>query len=138
MDLLVTNKELVLDSQGRATTVDGVELVAQRIYRRLNTHSGEWSLNVTVGMDYRGAVMRKSPNLQFVRDLMIACISSVEGVLRVKKLELELSSRLLRVSFEVVTLSGDLLLASGSGTDTISVANSLSFVGVADAYYRSA
>lgn len=135
-DLLIVDGELSFDANGRALTVTGVDLVAQRVKRRLQTQSGEWCWNTTLGIDYRGAVMRKAPDLSFVRDLIVAALASVEGVSRIKSCTLVLRSRMLFVDFELATVDGGIIVAKGSGTEVLTAVNSLSIVGIADAFYN--
>ena len=135
MDLLFTDNELQLDSHGRLRQVSGAELVAQRIRWVLNTHVGEWCWNTSVGVDYVGAVFRKAPDLDYVRDIIVAAVSGVQGVARVGSVEYSTSGRQFRISFAVTTSDGEVIVATGNGSDVAAAVNALGFSSIAEAYF---
>ena len=100
--------DIKLDSNNRLVTVDESDGVAQKLKIRLSTQKREWLFDQTMGIDYRGVVVGKAPDLRVVNGAYIAEISRVSEVRRIRRLELltDSPSRSLGVSFDVETIYG--------------------------------
>lgn len=100
-----THDLLILPS-GQAETT---ESLAQRVDIRLRTFIGEHWLNPELGVPWFEEFLRKAPDLAACRQILVAVLQDVPGVVRVESLTVDFakSSRQLRVSFSV------------SGTDSI-------------------
>lgn len=82
--------DLVISDGLIEVTETGAELVKQKVELRLKTQSGgsDWRLDVDLGIDYRGQVLRKAPDLNVVRGLIVAQVSQVAGVQTITGLRL--------------------------------------------------
>jgi len=100
-----THDILVLPS-GLAETTDSL---AQRVDIRLRTFIGEHWLNPELGVPWFEEFLRKSPDLRLCRQILVAVLQDVPGVVTVESVDVALDkvSRQMRVSFVV------------SGTDSI-------------------
>ena len=99
--------DLVL-TEGRLTFVDGDELIRQNLLKRLRTFSGEWFLDVNIGLPYIQAIFVKGVDPDDIEDFFLEEILAVEGVKEMVQfnLELDASIRQLTVEFEVTTVNG--------------------------------
>ena len=100
-----THDLLILPS-GQAETT---ESLAQRVDIRLRTFIGEHWLNPELGVPWFEEFLRKAPDLSACRQILVAVLQDVPGVVSVDSLTVTLdkSPRQMRVSFVV------------SGTDSI-------------------
>lgn len=119
---------LFLDETGDLAVVSGADLVAQDLRVLLSTQVGEWFMDLTMGMDYLGVdpqsepIFGKAPDLGVIRAQFAELITSVENVIRLESLDLDLDARtrLLTVTFtavttgETVTFTGTMSLSSGA------------------------
>ena len=101
--------DLQLDTGGLLVLVEESDEVAQKLKIRLSTQKREWIFDQTMGIDYRGVVMAKAPDLRVINGAFIAEISRVTEVRRIRRLELlnDTLSRTLGVSFDVDTIYGE-------------------------------
>ncbi len=86
-----------------ALTSGSAETLAQRIKTELQTYLGEYVLNVRKGLPYFAEITKKNPNMSAIRGLLLAKITSIQGVKRVVSLECTRGSdQVLRVKFSVI------------------------------------
>ena len=112
LDLTTDTNDIHFDVTGNLVLTEGDDLTAQRVLMRLSIHIEEWVLNVTVGIDYRGTVLVKSPDLNVIRAMFADEILSTEGVDKIISLDLDTSGRTLLVDVkfageDVLELSGE-------------------------------
>jgi len=95
-DLILAGNDLSL--------IDGVDLIRQRIKRRLLLILGEWFLAVSDGLPWFGELNAKGTSEGRVRSLLQRQIVGTPGVDRVVQLELDFNSatRALQVQFRVL------------------------------------
>jgi hypothetical protein len=97
LDLTTAEKDIHFDQTGNLVLVEGDNLTAQRVLMRLSIHIEEWELNTSIGIDYRGTVLVKSPDLNVIRAMFADEIVSTEGVDKILSLDLDTSGRTLTV-----------------------------------------
>jgi len=103
-----TDGDLVF-AAGKMGYVWGRSAVAQKIGYRLNLFKGEWPLDITQRVDYRGSVFQKSPNLTVVAAVIKTEVLDVEGVIGIRSYQQQVTTdRRLLVSFVAETEEGDL------------------------------
>jgi len=102
--------DLVISDGLIEVTETGAELVKQKVELRLKTQSGgsDWRLDADLGIDYRGQVLKKSPQLNIVRGLIVAQVSQVAGVQTITGLRLtqsgtDVQDRQLRVDLSLLS-----------------------------------
>jgi len=78
-DLLFTGGDLVMLDPGDA--------LAQRIRIRLRSWKGEWYLDSTFGVDYRGKVLVKNADRAVVANQFRSIVESTPGVARIVTFE---------------------------------------------------
>ena len=102
--------DLVLTA-GRLSWVEDDELIRQNLLKRLRTYSGEWFLNINIGVPYFQAIFVKGVDPEITEDFLIEEILSVIGVKEMVQFSMEFSagSRELTVNFEVITVNGNSL-----------------------------
>lgn len=115
-DLAVTTdtNDIYFGTDGNLVLVEGDDLTAQRVRQRLMTHIGEWSLNVTIGVDYIGTVLVKNPNLNVIRAMFADVIVGTEGVDKILQLDIDTDNAARRIfvnarfaADDVVELEGE-------------------------------
>lgn len=107
LDLTTETNDIHFDETGNLALVEGDSLVAQRVRTRLLIHLGEWMLNITIGVDYRGTVFVKSPDLTTLRALFADVILSTPGVDSILELVLSLDQSTRRLFVTAKFASGD-------------------------------
>lgn len=102
------NHDLYVVDGHLARLTDFAAVVAQRIKCRLLTVRGEWYQDPSIGVPLFEQVLVKNPDLVALQHLFTSVIAGVEGVSRVRSVNLELDSatRNLRVTFEVTATDG--------------------------------
>ena len=114
MDLLLAASpapyDIVITDGLIEVTQTGADLVRQKTELRLKTQSGgsDWRLDVDLGIDYRGQVLKKAPQLNIVRGLIVAQVSQVTGVQTITGLRLtqsgtDVQDRQLRVDLSLLS-----------------------------------
>lgn len=91
------------------TTQSGGDLVRQKMALRLRTQSGgvDWRLDTDLGIDWRGKVLIKAPNLATVRALLVAQISQVQGVQAIREISLTQSPQRRRLDGAIRVVSDE-------------------------------
>ena len=118
-------------------TVDGFELITQRIYLAFNIRAGELWYDPDGGVRYfQDIFRRKEPRLQPVERELRRVAGTIEGVERVVRMDLALdrSTRELSVNAEFLTTAGRITATSESvdfGTDFICLFFSRPSIGLA-------
>lgn len=106
-DYRIDSGHLGIDAAGNFEGVYGAERVAQCVNNRLNTQLGEWKFDTTKGVDWRGVVLLKNPDLIEIRAEIVGQIQGVAGMDRVTKLDLEIATnRVLLITWEGLTIEG--------------------------------
>jgi hypothetical protein len=106
--------DVYLDETGNLALVTGPDLVAQRLDISLNTHLGEWLLDTSFGVDYRGQILVKNPDFTVIRSVFADVITGTDGVSDLLQLDLDTDDqRGLLVDFRVLTTDADILEAEG-------------------------
>jgi hypothetical protein len=85
-DILLTNGDLPPDAR---MTQNNVELIAQHVVDRLTTFKSDWVLNEQTGLPYLQWAKIKLPRTEEIRAFVIREILAVEGVQRIKKINVE-------------------------------------------------
>lgn len=104
----ITNHDLYVVDGHIARLTNFAAIVAQRIKCRLLTVRGEWYQDPTIGVPLFEQVLVKNPDLVALQHLFTTVIQGVEGVARVRSVNLQMESatRNLRVTFEVTATDG--------------------------------
>lgn len=100
------NFDIALDERGWfEMTADHATIVVQALRVNLAWMVGEWALDVTRGVDYRGEVFVRAPDLRRVRALFVRVITDTDGVDRLVSISLDPdhAARRLAVAFVVET-----------------------------------
>lgn len=99
-DVLVVNGDLTL--------IDGKTAIQQHILQRLRIFLGEWFLDNTIGLPYFQQIMIKNPDQSKIDALFQNQILGTPGVTNLLTYSFtpNLNSRLLSISFSVMTESG--------------------------------
>jgi len=102
------NHDLYLDANNQIAT--SPTPLDQRIDCRLRTFRGEFWLDLSIGVDYFGTVLKKNPDLNTIRNMLSLEIQKVQGVKTLQNLSVEFDrqARKLTVAFRV-TGTDDLL-----------------------------
>lgn len=134
-DLLTTVNQTPADIQivnGDLSIVEGLDFIRQRLEIRLDIGKGEWFLDITKGIDWRGAVLVRNPDLSQIGALFADRILSTPSVV-FKGKEFPSVIRLDRFDLTFDNVTGELLLdflaitpfgtvqATGSGEDLASL-----------------
>ena len=100
--LLDANNNIVFDNYDIKLT-EGSDITSQKIKQYLSTVMGEWKLNENLGINYREDILIKNPQLDRIKSIFIKEIQSVEEVVSILNLDIELnkSSRTLSINFKV-------------------------------------
>lgn len=104
-----TTHEVFIDpATGDIQLVDGAARVAQQIKVTLLLFLGEWFLDTSFGVPYMEDILVKNPRWGTVNAVLRTRIAAVPGVLRIRRLTLDLnrSTRHLSVTFEAETTFG--------------------------------
>lgn len=113
LELDTATWDLTLDSSGNIAVLssDWSALLAQRIKTRLQTFRGELYLDRSAGVPYFGEVLKKHPDVQRVRDLLLTQVVTIPGVQKVLSLELTLddSTRTFFVDYEILSDGGEVV-----------------------------
>ena len=97
--------DMTLDANHQlARTESLADIVADRIRTRLRTFRGEHFLDRDLGVPYFEEVFKKNPDVERVRNLLLATTSEVEGVLKVLSFDttFDAGSRIFSVRFKVL------------------------------------
>lgn len=104
-----TTDDLALDGSYQiAVTHSLADIVADRIRTRLRTFRGEHFLDRDLGVPYFEEVLKKNPDVERVRNLLLLATSEVEGVLKVLSFDttFDQESRTFLVRFKVLVDGG--------------------------------
>jgi len=95
-------------TDGRFRRVTGAEAVCQRLRMRLGTWLSEWFLDIRKGIDYRGQVFVKRPDLSVISALMREQIVTCPDVVALDYFRpvWDRATRHLSVSFRASTIYG--------------------------------
>ena len=80
MDLLLTNRDIVIANGDIQLCSDDKEATAQAVTIRLKTMAGEWFLDSTRGLPYLTEVFGHKRSERFMRHLVVPEIESVSGI----------------------------------------------------------
>ncbi len=99
-----------LTNTGNLRMTSDLESIAQGIRRALNTYLGEWFLDTSLGVDWRGRILVKNPNSALIADEIRTVVQGVVGVRSVTNINVSLnkSTRALTGSFTAVSDLGQL------------------------------
>lgn len=101
------NNDLVFDTNGRITLVEGASEVAQRVRNRLLMLKGEWDFDVRLGLRYRLDFFRIGVSLESIESIVRDYLLSTDGVTSIYSLELTKDDdNKLTVSVTLVTDEG--------------------------------
>lgn len=107
-DLLqLDTNDLAIVNNAFAIT-DGLQQVKQNIRQRLQTISGEWFLDISIGLPYLTDLTQKGMKLSTAAQYFRNEINACPGVLAINKLDLSLdpATRQLTIQLEVQGESG--------------------------------
>ena len=104
-----TTHDIVVDNTGdlQMTSSDD-ENLSQKIEQRLSTFSGEWFLDVSMGVPYYERILKKNPNFTDVNSILLSVISTTNGVKDVVKFNVTYDTieRDYKVEFTCITSFG--------------------------------
>ena len=89
--------------------VDGIDHTVMKIRQVFRAFQGEWWLEPTLGIPYHQSILgQKQPDLQAIRGIYVAALSSVPGVASITSLDVSFdnASRTYSVTFSAVHDSG--------------------------------
>lgn len=111
-DLLQTDSNDVAVVNNALVLTDGLQQVKQELMQRLQTISGEWFLDTSVGLPYLTDMTQKGMKLSTAAQYFRNEINACPGVLAINKLELSLdnTTRRLSVAIEVQGETGEISL----------------------------
>lgn len=98
-DIILTDGDLPADS---TMAQNSVELIAQHVVDRLTTFQTDWPLNSETGLPFLRWAKIKLPRKEEIRALVVQEVLAVEGVRRIKKIQVDG----LKISLEVETIFG--------------------------------
>jgi hypothetical protein len=98
-DILLKNGDLSLDTR---LEPNSVELIAQHVVDRLTTFQTDWILNEQTGLPYLRWAKIKLPRTEEIRALVVREVLAVDGVQRIKKIEIDK----LKITLEIETIFG--------------------------------
>ena len=121
-DLEFNGTDITIDVFGNLSLVEYQNAVKQRLYLRLNSQKGEWFLNTQFGIDWRGRVLVRRPDLTEISALIRAEILATPGVTRLVRFDFDFarSTGRITLSFEVTTPYGN-FEASSEAEDVASL-----------------
>ena len=98
----------IVIKDGDFLLINNAERIAQQIKVTILEWLGEWFLDVRDGVPYREQILVKNPNLNHIKSILSKKLIGVNGVDKVKSLNLDLNKqeRILTVDFEVLTRYG--------------------------------
>lgn len=102
-DLLVVDGDLVL--------VSGAEGIASDLKARLQTFAGEWGLDTSIGLPYFTEIAERPTDAR-LRDLFRSEILGTPGIVSLERLELQVSGRVLSLTFRALCDLGALIDAA--------------------------
>lgn len=110
-------RDLVFDGQNFALR-EGRAAVAQALSVNFGEHEGEWFLDETSGVDYRGVVLVKNPDIPLISVMFRKEILESVGVTGLSRyvLDYDPGLRELRLDFVAETDEGEIALAAAEGT----------------------
>lgn len=90
---------------------DTARIVAQAVVCRLRTMLGEWYQDPSIGLDYLGQVLVKSPNVATIQRYFSSQIAAVPGVKTVNSVRCSFNAgqRTLSVAFQVTASDGTIV-----------------------------
>ena len=98
-DILLKNGDL---SQDTRLLANSVELIAQHVVDRLTTFQTDWLLNEETGLPYLRWAQIKLPRSEEIRALVVREVLAVEGVRKIRKIEINK----LKITLEIETIFG--------------------------------
>lgn len=108
--LSITKDGDVALADGRMFLTSRSELVRQNLLKRLRTFSGEWFLNINLGVPYFQAIFVKGIDEETITGFFVQEILSTPGVLELIDFSLDIATnRELTVEFKVKTTDDDII-----------------------------
>lgn len=104
--------DLSLESNGHLRMTKNVgEDLSTRIECRLRTFKGEWYLDRDLGVPYYGEILKKNPNIDKVRSLLLTELVKVKGIAEVLRFTVSFdhASRVFQVFFSVKASDGTIV-----------------------------
>jgi hypothetical protein len=99
---------------GDVQLVTGREAVRQQIMLRLSLQKGEWPLDIRAGVDWRGQIMVRNPDLQAIAAIFRQRILSTPEVIRLASFSLTFNNvtGLFSLAFIAITKDGEVALTA--------------------------
>ncbi len=110
----IINNDITFDDSGRLTKVSNLTAIGQKIERRLTAFKTEYTLDVTLGLDFEDVFDRY--NEDRVKLAVIECINQVSEVVSVDNVEITYNR-----NENSVTFSANVLTNYGTTTVTATV-----------------
>jgi hypothetical protein len=104
--------DLSLDSTGNIRmSANAAEDLSSRIECRLRTFKGEWYLNRDLGVPYYSEVLKKNPDIEKVRALLLSELVKVQGIAEVLRFTVgfDHATRVFQVFFSVKASDGSIV-----------------------------
>lgn len=100
------------DLPSRSSHISGLDLIVQRVSRRLRTHLGEWIADAGVGLPFFDWIQQKPPNVETIGAILRRAIETTPGVSRVTDWtgSFDTTTRTLSYSGTIHTLDGDVAI----------------------------
>lgn len=104
VDFETANGDLVLTGNNFTLVYDQYA-VAQAVEATLNTHTGEWFLDDSFGVQYRDKIWVKNPDLSVVSALLLAAVRSVPGIIRIVEYDIDFDTTNRRLEMDIIAQS---------------------------------
>lgn len=104
--LKLVNGDLVFDSNGELSMIEGLDEIAQSLFIIVQTRLGEFYLDENVGLD-QSTILTKQFDEDAAHDAIVEALMEDDRVEEVTDIEFTQTGRTLSVSFTVQTTTGD-------------------------------
>jgi len=98
--------DLVADASGNIAVADNPYALAQEVANAIRTFLGEVWFNTSLGLDYFGLVLGKTPSLALLKTALVAAALSIEGVASARCFIASFRNRVLDGQVQIVTTTG--------------------------------
>ena len=104
------NNDLYIGKDGNLAIVNGLEAVLQACQTATRLKLGEAKFNIELGIPYFESVFNGITNLQHYENVLRETLKSVQGVIGILNLNIEVKDNSLNYSVEIITQFGNSIL----------------------------
>lgn len=98
--------DLVADASGNIAVADNPYALAQEVANAIRTFQGEVWFDTSLGLDYFGLVLGKTPSLALLKSALVTAALSIDGVASAKCAISSFRNRTLEGQVQIVTTTG--------------------------------